>query len=76
MQAVNFIRIKLILLFGPLWTITWSTQCLHRLSVCSVDLYHQRQQRAYLLPAAPYYRKYFKMRFESFEKDKVDIEAV
>ena len=43
-------------------------QCLHRLSVSSVELYYQL---ACLLPAAPYYRKYFKMRFESLEKDKV-----
>ena len=29
----------------------------------------------FLLMATPYYRKYFKMRFESLEKDKVDIEG-
>ena len=47
-------------------------QCLHRLRVSSVELYYQL---ASLLPAALYYRKYFKMRFESLEKDKADIEG-
>ena len=39
-----------------------------------VVLNYSYYQLACLLPAAPYYRKYFKMRFESLEKDKVDIE--
>ena len=53
-------------------TITWSTQCLHSISVSSVELYYQL---ACSLPGAPYYRKYFKMRFESLEKDKVDVKG-
>ena len=43
---------------------------LHRLSM----LGYMKAQK-FLLMATPYYRKCFKMRFESLEKDKVDIKG-
>ena len=74
MQAVNFIRIKLFYYLDP-YGPSRGVRSVYTALVLVVLIYNYHQ-RAYLLPAAPYYRKYFKMRFESLEKDKLDIEAV